>query len=52
MMAARRILPVDMVGMPSLALRISACVPLPAPGAPSMISFIPMIKAPYSRKPL
>ena len=38
--AARRMLPVEMVGMPSLSQRISAWVPLPAPGAPKRISFI------------
>ena len=36
----KSILPVEMVGMPSSLQIISACVPLPAPGAPSKIRFI------------
>ena len=35
-------LPVEIVGIPSFALRISAWVPLPAPGAPSRINFKPI----------
>src|SRR5699024_6851730 len=41
--AARRMLPVEMAGMPSFAVRISAWVPLPAPGAPNRIRFISML---------
>ena len=50
LMAARRMFPVEMVGMPSFLQRISAWVPFPAPGAPNKISF--MALSPYSRKPL
>ena len=38
--AALSILPVEMVGIPSSLQIISACVPLPAPGAPNIIIFI------------
>ena len=51
--AARRMLPVEMVGMSRTLQSRSAWVPLPAPGAPNRIIF--MIIAPflsYSRKPL
>ena len=41
-------LPVEMVGMPSLSQRISAWVPLPAPGAPKRISFIAHSLSPVS----
>ena len=39
-MASRSIFPVEMAGMESFSLSSSACVPLPAPGAPSRIRFI------------
>jgi len=38
--AARRMFPVEMVGMPSFWLIISAWVPFPAPGAPKRMIFI------------
>ena len=41
--AARRMLPVLMEGMFSFAQMISACVPLPAPGAPNRIRFIGLL---------
>lgn len=50
--AARRMLPVEMVGMPNFRLMISAWVPLPAPGAPNRMIFIPFPFFHYSRKPL
>ena len=40
LMAARRMFPVEIVGIPSSAARIAACVPFPAPGAPNKISFM------------
>ena len=39
----------EMVGIPSLALRISAWVPLPAPGAPNRIRFIGILPFLYQR---
>ena len=51
LIASRRMLPVEMVGMFSFLLMISACVPFPAPGAPKRISFIAS-SSNYSRKPL
>ena len=49
--AARRILPVEIVGIPSFWFRMAAWVPLPAPGAPNMIRFIMFFTPSYSRKP-
>ena len=49
--AAHRMLPVEMVGISSFFLMMSAWVPLPAPGAPKRISFM-VITSNYSRKPL
>ena len=45
--AARRMLPVLMAGMFSFAQMISACVPLPAPGAPNRIRFIGILLSLY-----
>ena len=39
-MAARRMLPVEIAGIPNSREMTAACVPLPAPGAPNKISFI------------
>ena len=39
--ALRRMSPVEIFGMPFSAANRSACVPFPAPGAPSMTRFSP-----------
>ena len=55
--AARIMSPVEMYGMPKRRQMYAACVPFPAPGAPTRISFIvylvvlflgPPIRAPFS----
>ena len=48
--ASRRMSPVEIFGIPRLLANRSACVPLPAPGGPSMIRFSAK-RSTYARRP-
>src|SRR5688500_7306599 len=45
--ASRRMSPVEIFGSPCVLASRSACVPLPAPGGPSITTFIALRSAPY-----
>jgi hypothetical protein len=49
--ASRRMSPVEILGTPRTRANRSACVPLPAPGAPNTTSRTATADRPYPRRP-